>query len=481
LASLATRPASGRLRINNGIALRRHFILNGVRWKPKYEQVEDRHIVKVDCSEHLESIRCLSSGDMLRLEVLLVKAKLPVILECTQRKTVIYTQYVEEIVDFLRAEIRAKGWRVGTYTGLETAHDRRRVLAAFLAGPIDVLVASRPIGTGVDGLQTVCNHLIIAGLPWTAAEYEQLVGRFLRQGQKETSIHVTIPMSYATVNGQEWSWCQTRWDRVQFKQSIADAAVDGVIPDEHMRTPAQAYIDTMRWLERLETGEVKEIRRRKVHIPLELEEIKNRVARYGDFSKMNARINTSRSQTTHARLEKDPKEWEAYHALYREARKSWQVVPYQEIATWCRHRPHFVVGDFGCGEAPLAQALPENVVHSFDHVAVPSCPPCAIRPDPLPPQRWRCAGWPRRNCRTDRRFATGRCPLPGPWSGVERQVAVPHPGHIPGPGFAHLPEVPACRAIRPRPRTCLEAWCGGRNRELLRGTRRAETSTLGRR
>jgi hypothetical protein len=181
---------------------------------------------------------------------------------------------------------------------------------------------------------------------------------------------VTIPICYASVNGQEWSWCQTRWDRVQFKQTIADAAVDGVIPSEHLRTPAQAYIDTMKWLERLEKGEVKEVRRRKVHIPLEPEEISKRAATYGDFSKMNARINTSYSHTIHARLLKDPEEWEEYHALYREARKSWQVVPYKEVAAWCRHRPHFVVGDFGCGEALLGRELPENVVHSFDHVAI---------------------------------------------------------------------------------------------------------------
>ncbi|MBN9378615.1 MAG: hypothetical protein J0H93_09595 [Chlamydiales bacterium] len=39
-----------------------------------------------------------------------------------------------------------------------------------------------------------------------------------------------------------------------FKKSIADAAVDGVIPEGHLRTPAQAYQDAMNWLKRLEEG-----------------------------------------------------------------------------------------------------------------------------------------------------------------------------------------------------------------------------------
>ena len=55
--------------------------------------------------------------------------------------------------------------------------------------------------------------------------------------------------------------------------------------------------------------------------------------------------------------------------MYREARKDWPEVPYETFTEWLRVRPHLVVGDFGCGEAQLAAALP-NTVFSFDHLAI---------------------------------------------------------------------------------------------------------------
>jgi hypothetical protein len=44
--------------------------------------------------------------------------------------------------------------------------------------------AQAAVATGVDGLQQVCNRLIINVLPWTHAEFEQLIGRIYRQGQQ---------------------------------------------------------------------------------------------------------------------------------------------------------------------------------------------------------------------------------------------------------------------------------------------------------
>jgi SAM-dependent methyltransferase len=91
--------------------------------------------------------------------------------------------------------------------------------------------------------------------------------------------------------------------------------------------------------------------------------------RFGDFATMNARFNTARSGTTHDRLANDPTEWYLYHTLYREARQGWPEVPYETYVDWLKAGPHLVVGDFGCGEALLAAAVP-NTVYSFDHVAI---------------------------------------------------------------------------------------------------------------
>ena len=53
------------------------------------------------------------------------------------------------------------------------------------------------------------------------------------------------------------------------------------------------------------------------------------------------------------------------------ARKTWTTVPYEEMIRWLREREGLVVGDFGCGEAKIAEAVSDrHVVHSFDHIAI---------------------------------------------------------------------------------------------------------------
>ena len=73
----------------------------------------------------------------------------------------------------------------------------------------------------------------------------------------------------------------------------------------------------------------------------------------------------------HEALQANPEEWAHYHTLYREARESWTVVPFEEMIRWLEEREGLVVGDFGCGEAKIVEAVEgRHVVHSFDHVAV---------------------------------------------------------------------------------------------------------------
>jgi hypothetical protein len=162
-------------------------------------------------------------------------------------------------------------------------------------------------------------------LPWTNAEYEQLVGRIYRQGQKAHTVDVVIPITYATVNGERWSYCESKLRRIEYKRSIADAAVDGAVPEGNLRTPAQAQRDVMSWLDRLDRGETAEVVRVRIVVPLsdaDSSDVKRRHRKYGDFSTMNARWNTSKSVTLAERLEKNPEEWQQYHTLYRKARES---------------------------------------------------------------------------------------------------------------------------------------------------------------
>ena len=100
-------------------------------------------------------------------------------------------------------------------------------------------------------------------------------------------------------------------------------------------------------------------------------DVRRRRAAYGDFSTMNGRWNLSTSETLSKRLEGNPEEWEQYHTLYREARRSWTVVPYEEMIRWAQEREGLVIGDFGCGEALFSAAVSDrHTVHNLDHVAI---------------------------------------------------------------------------------------------------------------
>lgn len=351
--------------VPNCISHYQKFVSHGIRWIPQYTYKLNMITEDVDCGSYISEIKHQSAfGSMVDLEAVLTKAKLPFILQNLKPKTVVYTHYLKTILPLLQNAIEKAGWRVAVFTG-----DSKEGLDEFVDGNADVLIASSCVGTGVDRLQHVCNRLVVNSLPWTHAEFEQLKGRFYRQGQKQDHVDILVPLTFATINGEHWSWCESRWKRIQFKKSIADAAVDGVIPEGHLRTPSQAYKDIMLWLERLERGEIYDIERRKISIPLSDEIKVGTRKKFGDLSQMNYRINHESSEKTHDRFLKDPAEWEHYHAVYREDRKSWPVVPYQEAISWFKARPHMIIGDFGCGEALLAQEL-DNRVFSFDHIAI---------------------------------------------------------------------------------------------------------------
>lgn len=357
--------------VTNCMKLHQKLVNLGIRYLPQYELAYEQEIIEIDCSDFLGEIVSKSKkGSPLSLEQILTKVRLPTILANIQPKTLIYTEYVEGIVDILRNALVQAGWKVGVYTGEEKAG-----LHSFIHGNTDVLIGSSAIKVGVDGLQQVCNRLIINTLPWTNADFEQIKGRVYRQGQKEKTVKMIIPVTFANIKGQRWSWCEARLQRLKYKKSIADAVVDGIVPEGYLRTPAQAYKDIMGWLERLEKGEVGITKRLKIVIPLfdelELDERKRRIGKYGEFSQMNRRWNQSKSTTTQERLQENPEEWEHYHTLYREARKDWDIVPYEEMIKWFMQRSDYVIGDFGCGEAKIAEALADkHTVHSFDHIAI---------------------------------------------------------------------------------------------------------------
>jgi Hypothetical methyltransferase/Probable Zinc-ribbon domain/Type III restriction enzyme, res subunit len=354
--------------INNCMRLHQAFVTLGIRSKVKPKIKIDRVNVPVDCTHLVDRIR-EEGTSILKMEQILTIARIPAILKELRPKTIVYTHYVEGIVDLLKEAIESAGWTVGFHMGGDKSGREH-----FINGSVDILIASSAMATGVDGFQRVCDRLILNIPPWTSAELEQLEGRLNHQGQVHDTLTILMPVTYGLDDGEHWSWDEGRLARLQNKQTVADAAVDGVMPEGQLRSESQAFRDLRQWLERLKTGEQKSIIRPKIFVPIpDVDPVDNRRrnVQYGDFSRMNARWNSSNSDTTYKRLQGNPEEWMQYHTLYQAARKTWSVIPYEEAIKWLEKRSNLVVADLGCGEALLAKALAgRHTVHSFDFIAI---------------------------------------------------------------------------------------------------------------
>lgn len=361
--------------VQNCMRLYQKLVTHGTRWQPNYSMKLEEEKVWTDCTEQLDEIRRLSASQASPLEIEreLTKARIPEIVKACARgeKTLIYTHYVDGIVKPIRQALQEQGLKVGSYTGQTDDTDLNDFLDP--QGSLEVLIASSRVSTGVDGLQHVCSKLVINTLPWTRAEYDQLRGRLWRQGSAFDKIEVIIPVTYADLDQGRWSYCESKLERLEYKKSIADAAVDGQIPTGVLRSPSQAQRDILAWLERLDGGMFAQIERPRIKVPLSDApvEVERRVRRYGEFTQVNNRWYASHSDKTHERLTDNPEEWEHYHTMYRKLRESWEVVPFEEEIAFWMPREGKVLADFGCGEALLVKELGErHRVYSLDHVAI---------------------------------------------------------------------------------------------------------------
>jgi len=351
---------------------------------PKHQQSRVPTIHPIDATPYLEDLFGLGyRPHPQQVEAILVKARWSIIKQHLHPKTVVFTEYVKDIVPYLVKQIKqTTQFSVGIYTGNDkdaTAAGFTDALEQFIHGKVEILVASIGcLGTGVDGLQFVSNNIIFATLPWTSTDYEQAIGRFDREGFVFDSLDIHVPKTYALLsNGQEWSWCQSKLNRLQNKRDIAKAAVDGEIPDSDSQlTAAKATQYWMGWLRRIEQQGLNEIERKEIRVPLDetsKAETSRRYASYGDFATLNARWNNAYSSTTHNRLRNNPEEWCFYHTRMDELEANWQVNPREECIKHLKMNLPMgsVIADFGCGQAKLAEALKDiHTVHSYDHIAI---------------------------------------------------------------------------------------------------------------
>ncbi|SRR6266487_1856544 len=100
--------------------------------------------------------------------------------------------------------------------------------------------------------------VVVNTLCWTKSQYQQILGRLVRKGQIRDVSYV-YPIK-ASIGGYQYD--MLKWKRIQFKRTLADCAVDAVLPEKNLITPQWAAVQALRWLERLERGEISTLVRR---------------------------------------------------------------------------------------------------------------------------------------------------------------------------------------------------------------------------
>jgi hypothetical protein len=345
------------------------------------------HEPKVDLSHLSEEIKAVLQTDpvgrITKYERLFLPSTLPTIIASINGPTIIATQYVNGFVGPISRALEANGFTYGINTGesKEPCRDYLNAVEAFKAGAIDVLIGSiETICTGIDGFQDVCSNMVIASLPWTAANYQQLIKRLARTGQTQSKVKVTIPRLFFEFfeddSWKVWSYSDYRKSVITKKQRIMDAVIDGTIASNVVEKLTEALVTEgmSKMFERIcQSENIFELTSHPLQVPLTFqsptEELKAR-RRFGDFSRINGRWNSSSSSSLHQRLLADPQEWEMYHTELESLRSGWSVDPLSEVIKYLAQSQGLTVGDFGCGTGQLAEALNgRHTVHSFDHVA----------------------------------------------------------------------------------------------------------------
>lgn len=182
-----------------------------------------------------------------------LKDKLEYIYLCDKIKkgelSIIYTQFTDGIVDQAKEFFTSVGFKVCEYTGknkdtVPFTDKYGKVNWEGVKEHYDIILASKPIAVGIDGLQKVCNNLIIISLPWTHADFTQLVGRIKRKMSNYDYVNVCIPVvrfPQANMVGYD----DKVWNSIENKGVYSDACLNGEFPKE-VRSLHQSIIRKMK-------------------------------------------------------------------------------------------------------------------------------------------------------------------------------------------------------------------------------------------
>lgn len=370
--------------INNCYQANKWLSIIGFRFIPNYGINVNEKTIEINGDELAEDI--VNAKTFIDIESILIDKKLAneqVIKELTPG-TIVYCQYKKEIISKVIKKLDELNISYVKYTGEEDNNTRECNKKKFIKKEADILLATSPVSTGVNGLQEVSNKIIVISYPWTGAEWEQLVGRINRQGSNFDSVTIIHPHVYINTNSREWNYDKRRWNIIKNKKTLSDVVVDGKL-DSIYKLNRLGFIKDI--LNSLKENKLDDFHPERNDIKIKYEfteqEYKNSESIIKD---VHRKANTSTSEHMHNWFVNNPNEWKEYHKQREISKSKWDEDPVDVIAKEINERnDNNIIADMGCGLAKLSTLIKEpNKVISVDHYSEdPNVIKCDMKHTPI--------------------------------------------------------------------------------------------------
>lgn len=352
--------------INNIHNAYKYLMLYGFRFVPDYNITCKEEKIKIINDELTEQLVNFKNSDVNDIEGLFVTCKYNSIKKYITNRTIIYTQFIKKLVPNIKRELKNDGISFREYTGEIDSEERNQIITDFGEHKFDVILASSPITTGVDGLQKYCDNIIIMSLPWTNAEYTQLIGRINRQGSNFKQVNIIIPQVFIRLNdGDMWSWDEKRYRIIKNKRTLSDAVVDGRFASIFNLNRKKLLNDA---IESLKNGITDfAVKRKEINTNYSIE-IQTKEYKESIVNSIHQKANTSTSFHMNEYFTSNPNKWKEYHKIREENKKSWTEDPLDVIAEKLNKNTNQTIADLGCGMNQLKNKVKGfSKWYSFDH------------------------------------------------------------------------------------------------------------------
>jgi SAM-dependent methyltransferase len=339
-----------------------------------------------DLLEHTRAIgawsKAQASNALAELRKVALQAKLPYIRTraATAKKLLVLTYLRDDVSEEIYTELQDFfPDQIGQINGHTPKERRKELLDAFRAeSGLRVLVGT--IGTIGIGLtlfdpasDQTAHEIIVADLPYTAAEFDQGIARLHREGQKH---RVVVDVLLTTSNARLHDGSPLRtidqriWDLILGKRELSDIAIDGIYSTSDTATKVRKALH--RWLR-----QVREIGVEPLSAELRPAELSAAQKWRGEIARLRG-MSAARADE----LFRDPDYTHAFLAHLQTSSAS--ALAHQWLRGKLEHvlRPDLHIVDMGCGLNPFAE-LPCHVI-CLDRHGLPGQIKGKMEHSPLP-------------------------------------------------------------------------------------------------